>query len=54
MKYDFKNNKYFRWGSDRISDHCVSVSYIICYSMKQYQTGFHTITEFLCPCYGLV
>lgn len=56
MKYDFKNNKYFRWGLTAFLTIAASICfYYLLFHGNSIKTGFHTITGILMPVlYGLV
>ena len=56
MKYDFKNNKYFRWGLTAFLTIAASICfYYLLFHGNSIKAGFHTITGILMPVlYGLV
>ena len=56
MKYDLKNNKYFRWGLTAFLTIAASICfYYLLFHGNSIKAGFHTITGILMPVlYGLV
>ena len=56
MKYDLKNNKYFRWGLTAFLTIAASICfYYLLFHGNSIKSGFHTITGILMPVlYGLV
>ena len=46
MKYDLKNNKYFRWGGTAFLTIAASICfYYLLFHGNSIKTGFHTITS---------
>lgn len=56
MKYDLKNNKYFRWGVTAFLTIAASICfYYLLFHGSSIKTGFHTIIGILMPVvFGLV
>ena len=50
MKYDLKNNKYFRWGLTAFLTIAASICfYYLLFHGNSIKAGFHTITGILMP-----